>query len=129
MAMKVLEIVETDSSRQAGGGGRSGLAAHTRALRRAGAEVHLLLRGAAVVYAVRGQGDAAPQSANQVSPETGSPDREVVSLVQKGTNVYYIEDDARARSIVADQLVAGCKPVRRSDLPTLLHGYERIWRW
>jgi hypothetical protein len=57
------------------------------------------------------------------------PDREVMSLVGKGTNIYYVEDDARARCIVADQLVAGCKPVRRNDLPALLNGYERIWRW
>jgi predicted NAD/FAD-dependent oxidoreductase len=120
MAMKVLEIV---------GGGRAGLAAHTRALRRAGADVHLLLRGSAVLYAVRGDGAAAPQSANDVLAQADLPDREVASLVQKGSNVYYVEDDARARCIVADQLVAGCTPVRRNELPALLNGYERIWRW
>jgi hypothetical protein len=112
MAMRVLEIVETDTSRQPGDRGRSALAAHTLALKRAGADVHLLLRGSAVLYGVR-----------------GLPDREVSSLVEKSTNVYYIEDDARARCIAADQLVAGLKPVRRNDLPALLHGYQQVWRW
>jgi flavin-dependent dehydrogenase len=114
MAMKVLEIVASDSARQAGGAGPAGLAAHTLALKRAGADVHLLLRGGAVLYGVRDQ---------------GLPDRDVVSLVQKGANVYYVEDDARARCIAADQLREGLTPVRSEDLPALLDRYKQVWRW
>ena len=112
MAKKVLEIMETEGPRQAGAAGLSGLTAHTLALARAGADVHLLLRGNAVRC---GQSDGR--------------DGDIASLVQRGADVYYVEEDARARCIAADQLLAGLKPVRSDELPALLHGYDQIWRW
>lgn len=95
----------------------------------AGADVHLLLRGNAVNYGVRGQ-DASGLSFGKLA-QTQPPhlDRDVASLVEKGKDVYYVEDDARTRGIASDELVPGLKPVRSNDLPALFRGYDQVWHW
>lgn len=122
MAKKVLAIVQADQG-AAAVGPPSALVAHARALSRAGADVHLLLCGGAVAYGLRRLGAGAG-----VGPG-GPSDAGVAALVGQGKNVFYVEDDAQAQRIAATELIDGLTPVRSSDVPSLLHGYERVWHW
>jgi len=101
----------------------------TAAMRGAGGELAVLLRGNAVNYIVRGQ-DASGLSFGGMRqtqpPEIGA---DLERLVEKGVPVHYLVDDLAARGIPADAMVAGVQPVRSTELPQLFERFERIWHW
>lgn len=101
----------------------------THAMKGAGADLHVLLRGNAVNYAVRGQ-NAAGLSFG-AKKQTNPPDiaGDVAKLVAKGVDVYLVEDDAAERGLERTDFVDGLKLVSRSGLPKLLAQFDRIWHW
>lgn len=133
MATKVLAILQTDPARWPGAAPSAALVAHTRALRRAGADVHLLVRGEALTYAVRGPAnDGAVRERGAARGDGGAhegADVSLASLLRREANVFYVDDDARAHQLGAADLVDSLKPVRSADLPALIGGYERVWHW
>lgn len=101
----------------------------TQALRGAGADIHVLLRGAAVNYGVRGQDAAGLTFGARAQTQPPRIERDLEALKAKGISVYYVEDDARARGIQADELIGGLTAVRGESLPSLFRGYEQVWHW
>lgn len=101
----------------------------TQALRGAGADIHVLLRGAAVNYGVRGQDASGLTFGARAQTQPPRIERELEALKTKGISVYYVEDDARARGIGPDELVGGLTAVRGESLPSLFRGYEQVWHW
>jgi hypothetical protein len=101
----------------------------TQALRGAGADIHVLLRGNAVNYAVRGQDASGLRFGERAQTQPPRLERDLESLKAKGIAVYYVEDDARARGIQADELVGGLTAVRGESLPSLFRGFEQVWHW
>jgi hypothetical protein len=99
------------------------------AMRGAGADLAVLLRGAAVNYAVRDQdaGGLAFGDLRQAHPPELAGD--VAKLIERGVPVYYLEDDLAARGIEVGELLHGVQPVSRAALPRLFAGFERIWHW
>jgi hypothetical protein len=41
----------------------------------------------------------------------------------------WVQDDPRPRGLSSEERMAGIKPVRSTELTTLFHGFQRIWRW
>lgn len=101
----------------------------THAMKGAGADLHVLLRGNAVNYAVKGQ-DASGLSFG-ARKQTRPPriDEDVARLVSKGVDVYVVEDDVAARGLERTDLVAGVKPISRANVPRLFASYDWIWHW
>jgi len=101
----------------------------THAMTGAGAELGVLLRGNAVNYAVCAQA-VAPLSFGGRT-QTNAPDvaGQVAGLVGKGIDVFVVQDDLEARGIGDAELIAGLKPVSRTDLPGLLESHDRVWHW
>jgi hypothetical protein len=94
-----------------------------------GGDIHVLLRGAAVNYAVRTQ-DASGLSfgeRRQTQPPRLAED--VAALVRKGIPVHYVQDDASERGIHATELVDGLIPIPRAQVSSLFHQYNQIWKW
>lgn len=101
----------------------------TQAMKGAGADVAVLLRGNAVNYACRGQ-DASGLSIGgrkQSHPPRLADD--VARLVGKGVSVFVVADDCAERGIERSDLVSGLKPVERSGVARLLGHYDQIWHW
>ena len=99
------------------------------AMKGAGADIEVLLRGNAVNYAVRGQ-DAkglAFGSWSQTQPPHIEDD--VSSLCAKGVVVHVLEEDLVRRGLESVPLVDGVYRVRGAALPALLGGFERVWHW
>lgn len=101
----------------------------THALRGAGAPIDVLLRGAAVNYAVEGQevapmmfGDRAQSHAPDVLGETAR-------LLEKGATVYVLKDDVQRRGIDPAKLIDGVRPVWAASLPKIFIEYDNIWHW
>ncbi|OLE68636.1 MAG: hypothetical protein AUI36_05330 [Cyanobacteria bacterium 13_1_40CM_2_61_4] len=101
----------------------------THAMKGAGAELDLLLRGNAVNYAAKGQDASglAFGAKKQTQPPRIADD--VAKLVEKGCQVYIVEEDVAERGLERGDLISGLKPVSRSGLPKLFASYDRIWHW
>jgi sulfur transfer complex TusBCD TusB component (DsrH family) len=101
----------------------------THAMKGAGAELAVLLRGNAVNYAVKGQDASGLTLGGKAQKEPPRIDQEVGKLIGKGVDVFVVEDDAAARGLERNEMVEGVKPVSRSGLPKLLAGYDQVWHW
>jgi sulfur transfer complex TusBCD TusB component (DsrH family) len=101
----------------------------TAAMKGAGAELDVLLRGSAVNYAVKSQ-DASGLSfgaRKQSNPPNIAGD--VEQLLAKGIELYVVEDDVAERGLERVDLISGIKPVSKAKLPELLEQYARVWHW
>ena len=101
----------------------------THAMRAAGGDVHVLLCGNAVAYAVGAQ-DASGMSIGrwrQTQPPRLADD--VRGLVDKGARVHYVVEDARERGIDAAELVPGVTPVGRAECAGLYAAHDLVLRW
>jgi sulfur relay (sulfurtransferase) DsrF/TusC family protein len=101
----------------------------SHAMKGAGAELNVLLRGNAVNYAVDGQ-DASGLSFGDWR-QTQPPDlaRDVSGLVGKGVEVYIDQEDLAERGLEGAKLVDGLKPIARVDIPSLFDAHDQIWHW
>lgn len=95
----------------------------------AGADVTVLLRGNAVNCAVRGQ-DASGLAFGE-EEQTNPPDLagDLKRLLDGGTEVRFVRDDAAERGLEGSDLIDGVQPVSRSDVPKLLDRFDHVWHW
>jgi hypothetical protein len=99
------------------------------ALRGAGAASHVLLRGNAVNYGVRGQDATGLRFGARAQTQPPRLDRDLLSLIEKGGDVFYLQDDAAARGILPEELIPGLKAVKVGELPALFRRFDRVWHW
>jgi hypothetical protein len=101
----------------------------SQALRRAGAELDLLLRGPAANYVVEGQ---------RVSPLTigartqrHAPDvhAQVADLAKSGARIFVIDADLERYGMLESAKLPAAQIVASTDLPRLVSGYESVWHW
>jgi hypothetical protein len=98
-------------------------------LKGSGADLGVLLRGAAVNYAVRGQDAAGLRFGERAQTQPPRLADDVAKLVKKGVPVRYVAEDAQERSLVAAEFIEGLVPVARGALPALFEDYQQIWTW
>ena len=99
------------------------------AMKAAGADLGVLLRGNAVNYAVRGQ-DASGLAFGgwrQTQPPHLADD--VAELSSKGVTVYVLAEDLAQRGLAASDLVPGLEHVTRDKLPALFAVHDQVWHW
>src|SRR3546814_14322 len=126
--MKVLQIIET-AYRATIEEQDDTVVWITHAMKGAGGDLDVLLRGNAVNYGLRGQ-DAAGLAFGewrQTQPPRLADD--IAGLIAKGVDVYYVQDDAVARGISESALVENLKPIARSGLAGLFGTYDQVWHW
>jgi hypothetical protein len=101
----------------------------THAMRGAGAQLDVVLRGNAVNYAVKSQNAAglAFGAKRQTQPPRLADD--VAKLVEKGATVYLVRDDAAERGIEPSELIPGLEAISRADLPRIFASYDQVWHW
>ena len=101
----------------------------THAMKGAGAELDVLLKGNAVNYAVASQHVPSLAFGERVQSHGPHLADDVAGLIGKGITVHIIQEDLDARGIQAGELIDGLTPVARGDLPSLFQGYDHIWHW
>ena len=101
----------------------------THAMKGAGGDLDVLLRGNAVNYAVTGQD--ASGLAFGAEQQTQPPDLagDVAKLTEKGVKVFVIAEDLTDRGIASDELIGGLETVDRGRVAALLDGYDQVWHW
>jgi intracellular sulfur oxidation DsrE/DsrF family protein len=101
----------------------------SRSLQSAGAEVDVLLKGAAVSYAVAAQDASGLAFGAERQTQPPRLADEIAKLVAGGAKVYLVAEDLAERGIAGEELVAGVRHVDTAALARLVAGYDRIWHW
>ncbi len=99
------------------------------AMKGAGADLALLLRGNAVNYLVQRQ-DArglAFGDWRQTQPPAIASD--LAALAAKGVDICYVAEDLAERGIARNELINGAQPVAREGVAKLVGSYDRVWYW
>ena len=100
------------------------------AMKGAGADHTVVLRGNAVNYAVAGQG--APGLAIGAWKQTQAPrmDHDLIDLTEtRQIPVFILEEDLAERGIDRAELVEGVRLMSAKQLPQLMSGYDLVSHW
>ena len=99
------------------------------AMKGAGAELGVLLRGNAANYSVKNQDASGLQFGDRAQTHPPEIERDITSLLEKGVSVYVVEEDLSERGIEPGDVLPGLELVRRAGLPVLFSRYEQVWHW
>ena len=101
----------------------------THAMRRAGGDFTVLLRGNAVNYAVAGQDASGLAFGDWKQTQPPRIDNDVAGLIGKGIDVYVVEEDVAARGLGIAAFIAGIRRVVGAGIPRLMDAHEQVWHW
>jgi len=101
----------------------------TGALRGAGAEIAILLRGNAVNYVVGGQNASALAIGDARLGNPPRIDDDLRRLAEKGVTLFAVREDARDRGLDPGRVIGGIEFIARADVPDLVEKYDRVWYW
>jgi DsrE/DsrF-like family len=100
----------------------------SRALKNAGADLTVVLRGNAVNYAVRQS--CPPLTIGRVTiKHPAQPNDDLAKLQAKGAKVYVIREDLAERGITLERCVTEAQPLPRAELVDLLETHDQVWHW
>jgi len=128
MALKILSIVESAYRGTLEEQDDPILWVNT-AIKGAGGDVSVLLRGNSVNYAVKGQDASGLSFGNKKQTKPPTLDADVTRLVSKGVAVHVVEDDVGELGLERTDLVDGLKTVSRSGVATLFGKFDQVWYW
>jgi len=98
------------------------------ALKNAGAEVDVVLRGNAVNYLAPQECPAFKIGSIGVN-HPARPNEDLARLREKGVKIFALADDLEERGINQGNCVNGVQMIRCSDLVRLMDAYEQVWHW
>jgi len=101
----------------------------THAMRGAGGELGVLLRGNAVNTAVRGQDASGLAFGDRVQRHRTDLADDIAKLLGKGVRVSVVAEDLAERGLGAEDLIAGLELIPRNALPDLFEKFDQVWHW
>lgn len=101
----------------------------THAMKGAGAELDVLLRGNAVNYALEGQDASGLSFGDLTQTQPLRLDRDIAALIDKGVEVYAVTEEFLERGINGAKQVEGIQRIKRSGLADLFSEYDQVWHW
>jgi sulfur relay (sulfurtransferase) DsrF/TusC family protein len=101
----------------------------THALKGAGAELDVLLRGNAVNYAVKGQDASGLAFGERRQTQPPRIEEYVAKLTTKGVKVFIVQEDLAERGLGHSDLIAGVESITAANVPKLLTSYDQVWHW
>lgn len=99
------------------------------AMKGAGAELSVLLRGNAVNYTVAEQGPPLLKFGARRQKQGPRLAESVSGLIGKGVDVYAIKEDMTERGLEGVALIDGLKIIRRGEMPGLMESHDQVWHW
>lgn len=101
----------------------------THAMKGAGANLALLLRGSAVNYAVKTQDASGLGFGGRQQTKPPQLGRDIAKLAEKGVSVFLVQEDATERGINPKDFVDGVESIPRSGVARLFDKYDEVWHW
>lgn len=100
----------------------------SRALKNAGADLSVVLRGNAVNYAVRQS--CPPLTIGRTGiKHPARPNDDLAKLQAKGSKVYVVREDLTDRGIAAERCVPEAQAIGRAELVELMETHDQVWHW
>jgi intracellular sulfur oxidation DsrE/DsrF family protein len=99
------------------------------AMKAAGADLAVLLRGNAVNYLVTRQDAAGLGFGDWRQTQPPSIASDLAALAARGVEVSYVAEDLADRGIERNELINGAQPVARHAVADLVSRYGRVWYW
>jgi sulfur transfer complex TusBCD TusB component (DsrH family) len=100
----------------------------SRALKNAGADLSVLLRGNAVNYAVR-QTCPRLEIGGAAIVHPAQPNADLAKLQAKGAKVFVVQEDLDVRGIPRARCVGDAEPIARRDVAALMEAHDQVWHW
>jgi hypothetical protein len=100
----------------------------SRALKNAGGDVSVLLRGNAVNYAVR-QVCPTLSFGKMTIQHPAQPNEDLAKLQARGAKVYVVQEDLDQRGIGRERCVPEAQPIPSAEIAGLLEQHDQIWHW
>jgi sulfur relay protein TusB/DsrH len=100
----------------------------SRALKNAGADLSVVLRGNAVNYAVR-QSCPPLTIGGTAIKHPAQPNDDLAKLQAKGAKVYVIREDLAERGISEARCVTDAELLPRAELVDLMESHDQVWHW
>ncbi len=101
----------------------------THALKKAGGDMGVLLRGNGVNYAVASQDPAGVVIGKLPIEHPCYPNKDLLKMKQAGIPVRVIREDVEERGISPQSLVKDFTLISGSELPNLFSQYDQVWHW
>jgi sulfur relay (sulfurtransferase) DsrF/TusC family protein len=101
----------------------------THAMKGAGADLDVLLRGNAVNYAAKGQDASGLAFGERRQTRPPRIEEDVAKLIPKGVKVFVVEDDLRERGLERGDLIPGVEAIAWAQVPSLFRAYDHVWHW
>ena len=101
----------------------------THAMKGAGADLAVLLRGNAVNYAVKGQDASGLVFGSEKQTQPPELVEDLAKLLPKGVEVFIVDEDLAERGIEPSETIDGLTHVGRGDLPGLFDRFDQVWHW
>lgn len=98
------------------------------ALKNAGADLSVMLRGNAVNYVAR-QLCPSIVIGNVGIAHPAQPNEDLERLMTKGVRVFVVADDLEVRGISREQCISGVEMIPRETVSGLFDDYDQIWHW
>lgn len=99
------------------------------AMKGAGADLSVLLRGNAVNYLVQKQNASGLAFGDWRQTQPPSIASDLAALAAKGVEICYVAEDLADHGIERNELINGAQPVARAAIADLVNRYGRIWYW
>lgn len=94
-----------------------------------GADIDLLLRGPAVNYGVLKQDARGLKIGNWQQKHPPDLVRDLKKILEKGSKIFFLAEDAAHLGIEQHSLVPGLKDLSENNLATLFSNYDLVWNW
>jgi sulfur relay (sulfurtransferase) DsrF/TusC family protein len=101
----------------------------SHAMKGAGADLDVLLRGNSVNYAIKGQDPSGLTIGDWKQAHPPELAEDIEKLIGKGVSVYLVEDDAAERGLERTDFIGGIKTIPRSGIAKLFGAYDQVWNW
>jgi intracellular sulfur oxidation DsrE/DsrF family protein len=99
------------------------------AMKGAGGDFTVVLRGNAVNYAVKGQDASGLSFGDWKQTQPANILGDVESLVGKGVDVYVVEEDVAELGLEGTDLTDKVKTTKRADIAGMVESHDRVWHW
>ena len=99
------------------------------AMKGAGADLAVLLRGNAVNYLVQKQNASGLSFGDWRQTQPPSIASDLAALGAKGVEICYVAEDLSERGIERNELINGAQPVARAAVADLVGSFGRVWYW
>lgn len=100
----------------------------SRALKNAGAELSILLRGNAVNYIVDQECPVLQIGSASIN-HPARPTEDITKLREKGVDVFVVREDIEDRGIDTRTCIANIQMIRRSEIAKVFEQHDQIWHW